>query len=336
MVTLLVLGALFIHKGATEVGALTVPDKQYGLLSSPFTKGTMLFSPDIMLGRAVEKLMDEEGAHVPFRHLMETVANYDVALANFEASVPEKHVVTPTFGLKFSVKEEYIGELAESGFDILSLANNHALDNGESGYTHTKDACGRQGLVCVGHPNKVDESSVVTTEVGDIKVSVLMLHTLSGDPSTTTLATLLADMVRTTDMQYAFIHWGDEYEPVHNTRQAALAHFLVDNGIDAVIGHHPHVVQDIEEYNGKPIFYSLGNLIFDQYWNDEVQKGYMIGATFEKRSVSYELIPYDMLEKRSVPKLKGKDERATMLDKLLSPTYFTEEERAEGILKYVR
>lgn len=336
LIALMVLGGLVIHEVASRVASLAVPASQYGLLSKRFTGGTMLFAPDIMLGRAVEKLMDTEGSDAPFEHVRDTIANYDVSVANFEASVPLEHVPTPSLGMQFSVKEAYLGKLSEIGFDVLSLANNHAFDYGMAGYTGTKEACDRYGLICVGHPTEVTQASTYITKVGDVTVGILMLHTLYEEPSTTTLATILETQRNESDIQYAFIHWGDEYAESNNEAQKKLAEFLIDNGIDAVIGHHPHVVQNIEEYNGKPIFYSLGNFVFDQYWTSAVQEGFLIGVTFEKKKVTYELIPYDMLEKRSVPKLRTAEKRASMFARLLGSESFTHSERERGVLEYAR
>jgi Bacterial capsule synthesis protein PGA_cap len=331
---LIVLGTVVIYESVVRVGALTIPNKQYGLLALRFDEGTLLFGPDVMLGRAVETLMDEEGSTVPFEHIRDIVMRHDVSVVNFEASVPEEHVPTASFGMQFSVKDEYLGAMRDAGFDVLSLANNHARDYGEAGYTHTVTTCEEYGLLCVGHPTHVGTSSIMTTDIGDTTVSVLMLHTLFSEPSTTTLMALLTKMREESDIQYAFVHWGDEYTHIHNAAQEYLAHFLIDNGIDAVIGHHPHVVQDVEEYQGKPIFYSLGNLIFDQFWNTEVQEGYLLSIRFEKRHITYELLPYDMLEKRSVPKPKTGDGRTTALLELLPSSLFTNGERMTGTIRY--
>jgi gamma-polyglutamate biosynthesis protein CapA len=334
--TLILLGVVILYEGITRVTKFTIPNEQYGLLSLRFVDGTLLFGPDVMLGRAVETLMDEEGSVVPFEHIRNTVSRHDITIANFEASVPEKHVPTPSFGMQFSVKEEYLDTLREAGFDVLSLANNHALDFGESGYTNTIQSCEKVKLHCIGHPSMVSTSSVLIKRLGDTTVSVLMLNTLFGEPSTTTLASLTSKMIEESDIQYAFIHWGDEYEPVHNTKQQELAYFLIDNGIDGIVGHHPHVMQDIEEYKGKPIFYSLGNLIFDQFWNSTVQEGYLVSVTFTKKHITYEIVPFDTLEKRSVPKLKEGDERTRAFLEILPVKYFTHDERLNGRIQYDR
>ena len=87
------------------------------------------------------------------------------------------------------------------------------------------------------------------------------------------------------------IHWGTEYKPTSNARQQYLAHLFIDNGADIIIGHHPHVIQEMEIYNNKPIFYSLGNFIFDQYWSTPTQVGLGVGLVLYKDQISTYLFP---------------------------------------------
>lgn len=73
------------------------------------------------------------------------------------------------------------------------------------------------------------------------------------------------------------MHWGEEYKLINSPAQQKLAHQLIEAGADLIIGHHPHVVQNIEKYQGKLIFYSLGNFIFDQYFSSDTQQGLAVG-----------------------------------------------------------
>jgi poly-gamma-glutamate synthesis protein (capsule biosynthesis protein) len=125
--------------------------------------------------------------------------------------------------------------------------------------------------------------------------------------------------------QIAYIHWGKEYDSVHSKEQEVLAHFLIDNGVDAVIGHHPHVVQDIEVYKGKPIFYSLGNFIFDQYFSDEVQEGLAVRVDTSKDILRYTLIPFESKSIKSQPKLLSLLDKDTYLENTLSYNWDTKQ-----------
>ncbi len=324
-------GGTSLQKIAQFVDDFELPQSQYGLLSMVYAPGTLLFTGDIMLGRSVEDVMTEKGNAFPFNNIAGVVAEHDQAIANFEASVPEIHVKTKSNTVRFSVKETALKEVARTGFDIVSLSNNHALDHGEEGYSHTQEACARVSIKCIGHPTQHDEGSMVITKVGDTRVGMLMLHTVFGELSTSTVATLITKLKENSDVQYVYIHWGTEYERIHSAEQEVLAHFFIDEGADGVVGHHPHVMQDIELYNGKPIFYSLGNLIFDQYFSKDVQEGYMVSLTFNKDFVTYTLVPYDMHDVRSQPMIQTGDEKETTLRTLLRYPLFAETEIQEGV-----
>jgi len=89
-----------------------------------------------------------------------------------------------------------------------------------------------------------------------------------------------------TDWVIVNIHWGEEYDLNFNKIQKEIAYQLIDDGADVIIGHHPHVVQEVEVYKGRPIFYSLGNFIFDQMWSEETKKGAVVELTFLSKGQS--------------------------------------------------
>jgi poly-gamma-glutamate synthesis protein (capsule biosynthesis protein) len=88
-----------------------------------------------------------------------------------------------------------------------------------------------------------------------------------------------------------FAHWGTEYAPVANAAQVAEAHEFIDAGADLVIGAHPHVVQNVETYRGRAIFYSLGNFMFDQDFSWATTHGLAVKATFGATSTVFALTP---------------------------------------------
>jgi poly-gamma-glutamate synthesis protein (capsule biosynthesis protein) len=110
------------------------------------------------------------------------------------------------------------------------------------------------------------------------------------------------------------MHWGIEYKIVNSPAQQQLAHLIIDNGADLIIGHHPHVVQNIEEYKGKLIFYSLGNFIFDQYFKEEVQQGLAVGWEIYPQKYVFNLFP--LQSKLSQPDLMSDQEKMEFLAQL--------------------
>lgn len=272
-----------------------------------------LFVGDIMLARNVEALSRAEGLSYPYRHVAALHERYSFVIGNFEASMAEPHEPTPSMVLRFSVAEALLEPLAESGMTHVSLANNHGLDYGEDGYDRTRAALTRVGIASFGHPVRVDASSVTFFDAGSVRVAVVGLHPLWREPTADELDAAFSEAA-SADVQIAYVHWGDEYEPVHNAAQEAFAHTLIAHGADAVIGMHPHVVQDIGMHDGVPIFYSLGNYIFDQYWEPAVEQGLAVAVTFHRDRLTYELIPVD--SERSVPRPMEGVARGALLEGL--------------------
>ncbi|KKW47589.1 MAG: hypothetical protein UY99_C0026G0019 [Parcubacteria group bacterium GW2011_GWA1_59_11] len=110
------------------------------------------------------------------------------------------------------------------------------------------------------------------------------------------------------------IHWGEEYQKKSNARQREIAHALADAGADLLVGHHPHVAQEIEVYRGKAIFYSLGNFIFDQYASADTKEGLLVRMSLTPGEVRYELLPADL--GRSQPELMPEDKKTAWLSEL--------------------
>lgn len=272
----------------------------------------VLFVGDIMLGRDVENKMQHEGLPYPFMNVSTTLALADVTIGNFEGVVPEVHVQTPSMGFQFSIRNEYLTALRDVGFDVLSLANNHSYDHGTSAHEYTQSICTALSLICGGLPNTLSSSSITVKTVGDLRIGIIFLNTTWGEPDKEKLTTFLNELATISDVQIAFVHWGDEYVRTHNVAQQVLAELMIDHGIDAVVGHHPHVVQDIALYKEKPIFYSLGNFIFDQYFSNDVQEGLGVRMRITGDDITYTLVPFSSKESRNQP-MKMTEEGARVL-----------------------
>jgi poly-gamma-glutamate synthesis protein (capsule biosynthesis protein) len=129
-------------------------------------------------------------------------------------------------------------------------------------------------------------------------------------------AAAIRDAKQSATYTVAFLHWGTEYTPRPSAAQTELAHWLIDQGVDAVIGAHPHWTQSLEIYNGKPIAYSLGNAVFDQEWSAETQQGLLAGLVLGPSAPALHLFPIQL--NQSVPKLLTGAARDARLDYLSS------------------
>ena len=270
------------------------------------TPDSVLFIGDVMLARSVEKNIKEHGTESQFNEVDEFHAASRYVFANFEAAVPETHLPTPDLTFQFSVNKEYLPILSGAHITHVSLANNHAYDHGVDGYNHSFAALGASGVIPFGNPRAVTASSTVEFVLNDVRVGVLGLHSVWTGPSRDDVRAALSALSSTTDIQIAYVHWGTEYTHTHSSSQEEYARFLIDNGVDAIIGHHPHVIQDVALIEGVPVFYSLGNYVFDQFWSDDVTTGLTVRVTPEKNRVTYELIPIRI--DRTVPRLANEEE----------------------------
>jgi poly-gamma-glutamate synthesis protein (capsule biosynthesis protein) len=276
----------------------------------------VLFVGDILLARHVEHLMTVKGYEYPYKNLKKIFGDTPHIIGNFESAILKQHIKTPSFVTTFSVDKKFIPLLKDVGFTHLSLANNHSFDYGAETFLHTEFTLTEAGLVNFGHPQEIGKSSVVNFQSGDYTISILALNKVFVNPNPADVKTLLSQMASTSDYQIAFIHWGEEYELKHNQTQEVFAKLLIDAGIDAIIGHHPHVTQDIQVYNNKPIFYSLGNFIFDQYFSVDVQQGLALKLKLASSTAEFTLVPISSEGQLSQPYMMGGNELSLFLKNL--------------------
>jgi poly-gamma-glutamate synthesis protein (capsule biosynthesis protein) len=161
--------------------------------------------------------------------------------------------------------------LAEAGFDLLSLANNHTLDAGPAGLSETHRLLQAAGL------EPVEAGRPVTRTIDGLRLAILAWNDI-GAPDHEALMAAIAEARAAADIVLVLAHWGQEYQRHPRLPQRELAAELHEAGADAVLGSHPHVVQDLQlvqptESGGRArlVAYSLGNFAFDQGWDDTAQ-----------------------------------------------------------------
>lgn len=247
----------------------------------------LFFLGDMMLDRSVALRIKERGFEDLLRAFREEgrFEQYDLVIANLEGPFSEQRIKT-TKSIAFRFDPALAPELRWLGIDAVSLANNHAFDMGTAAYAKTQELLSEQGTVYFGHPTGAGDEAVTVIESRGERVALVGFNTTFH----TLTERVMTDRVRLAreqaDYVVVFMHWGDEYKEVHNATQEKLAHALIDAGADAVIGAHPHVVQDSETYAGKPIYYSLGNFIFDQYFSAPTQQGIGVEVQLSQSGVT--------------------------------------------------
>ncbi len=275
---------------------------------------SILFTGDVMLGRRVETLMDTYGAGFPFTRMPYLQELGDYVIVNFEAAAPNVHRHTPDLTFRFSVDQAYLPALRAAGVTHASLANNHSYDTGMSGFAETYVALEAAEITPFGD-NQIASTSVTTLSSASTSVTVVGIH-LVDEPLNIAALTQLLETTPSTTYQIAYVHWGPEYVGTHSSFQGEQAKALVALGFDAIIGHHPHVVQDIDVIDGVPVFYSLGNFVFDQYFSQSVQEGLLLRLEATSTSLSFTLLPHTSLDARTQPRLLDGEEKALFLNNL--------------------
>lgn len=275
-------------------------------------KTNLYFVGDIMLGRDVEQTLLQNGLDYPYANISFD-SKTDIVVANFEAAIPEVHIKTPNNTFRFSVDKRLLPPLRAAGFTHLSLANNHTFDYGVTGFENTQETLTDNNFITFGHSTIFATSSVAFVSHGGKKIALIALHVLFTTPQDSVLESVVTQAVENSDVQILYIHWGNEYALQHSGEQELLATKLASLGVDIVVGHHPHVVQDISKIGNMLVFYSLGNYIFDQYFSIPVQQGLVLKLD---ESLNISLLPVSSEEKRASPSYLDGEKRAIFLQNL--------------------
>jgi len=275
----------------------------------------LLFVGDIMLARDVERHMSVYSPEYPFFGVRDLLKD-NLVVANFEAAVPVSHEPTPAFSFAFSVDSQYLTALKKAGVDVVSLANNHSFDFGVAGFENAESKLGEVGIRSFGNQRSLGTEYIEYLAISGQTIALIGINLVNEDWSKREVEELFREASSYSDKQVVFVHWGEEYEVVHNSKQERYAVWFIESGADLVVGHHPHVIQDIAIYSGVPVFYSLGNFIFDQYFSDEVEEGLAIAVQLVGNDMSIELIPVTTAETHTQPQIMTRKEQEIFLEKL--------------------
>jgi gamma-polyglutamate biosynthesis protein CapA len=248
----------------------------------------VLFVGDMMFDRSVRQAMENYGADFVFSCIATTLGQADYVVGNLEGPItanPSRSVgsaVGSHDNFVFTFPEYVAPLLKRQNVGAVSLGNNHILNFDMAGVDSTIRALSDAGVGYFGEPLG---HSVSQIDSNDIPISYIGYNEFDSGWSASTTITEIIDARGKGRIPVVYAHWGDEYKAA-NKRQKDLAHRFIDAGAELVIGAHPHVVQEAEMYQGKHIFYSLGNFIFDQYWNEFVTDGLMVQVRFEESGVT--------------------------------------------------
>lgn len=256
-------------------------------LSKP--QSSVLFTGDMMLDRGVEYQIEKHGDwFYPFSKIKLLLSQADMAIGNLEGPIVYQPPKFPDNSLQFAFSPNVVKSLSSANFQLLSLANNHTENMGEEGWQETKDHLQQANIDSIGHPVKCDQDDSI---VKGPFVFLAFNKTFPVNCSDAKIVQIIQEIRQNYPDKFLVVifHWGNEYALTSSAAQQSLAHETVKAGADLILGSHPHVVQEIEEYQGRLIFYSLGNFIFDQYFSQETQEGLVVELKLYPQKVVYQL-----------------------------------------------
>ncbi|OGO49667.1 MAG: hypothetical protein A2Z30_05635 [Chloroflexi bacterium RBG_16_64_43] len=250
---------------------------------APRPKGVrLMLLGDIMLGRGVAQAYVGESWESALEAIGPLTAQAHLTAANLESPLTFHPRAAPV-GYDLRAPPESVRALSGSGVSLVSLANNHILDGGQSGLTQTLDVLREAGIGAIG-----PDGEVVVRQADGVKLAFLAFDDVSQPLDLNQAAGEVRRARAQGGLVVVSIHWGHEYLSVPDDRQQALARALADAGASVIWGHHPHVVQPVEWVQGGAlpyttlVAYSLGNVLFDQAGPPATRRGVALSLTLER------------------------------------------------------
>ena len=286
-ITVTFTGDLLLDRGVRRVIESNTPNDQ--TTTPPNDQTTNL---DCLFTPAIDSI---------FRRSQVVVANLECPATKIKAPVFKRFI--------FRAEPEWLPALRAHGITHLNLANNHAIDQGREGLMDTRRNILRAGMTPVGAGSTMAEAvqPVLLTEgarrvwlLASVRLMLENFAYLEDRPcvSQEPMDTLLQRVARLrrddpTAVIIVSLHWGGEHTLKPVPAQRLDAHRLVDAGADALICHHTHTMQTVETYHGRPIYYRIGNFIFDQQ-RPLNSRASLVQLTVTKDTVTAKTIPIDI------------------------------------------
>lgn len=198
---------------------------------------------------------NQKGSKYFLKNVKSVFSADDITIVNLEGTLTTStNRASKTF--TFKGPQKYVNILTEGSVEVVNLANNHTMDFGQKGFDDTKKILKKKKI-------KYSYGTTIAYKtVKNVKVAFLGFNALSGAGKPQIKKAIADAKKHKAKIIVTSFHWGIERNYYPETSQKSLAHYAIDQGASLVIGHHPHVLQGLEEYKGRYILYSLGNFCF--------------------------------------------------------------------------
>lgn len=202
----------------------------------------------------------------------------------------------------FIAPDSFARILREANIQVVNIANNHIMEQGDYGLNNTIQVLNNANISVVGINDNDYNPIIKEINTNELKICLVGFnsidHFIIGEKvSELTINNVLKSLEIMSEMganlKIVSIHWGDEFISRPSPNQIEIAKLIIDNGADIIFGHHPHVVQPVQIYKNKIIMYSLGNFIFDLFWDKKARFGFVFQVEFENKSfIGFRLKPF--------------------------------------------
>lgn len=248
------------------------------------TQAQVLFVGDMMFDRYIRTVLTRSGSEHVLGGVTPLLEEADFNVGNLEGPITDNlsssegtKVGDPT-NMRFTFSPTVRELLRDYTFGLVSIGNNHIRDYGVEGVTQTRSYLSGVGIEYVGDPTG-ESSEPVIRDVNGVRLAFVSYSDfVAGDAERARAAISSAGA----DAVIVLAHWGNEYETEPPLRIRELARTFAKAGADLIIGSHPHVIGAVEDIDGTRVYYSLGNFVFDQYWDPSVRCGLAVTASFVK------------------------------------------------------
>lgn len=242
----------------------------------------IVFVGDMMFDRSIRQIGNRKGYEYIFSEVSSYFQTADLVVGNLEGPITDfKSVSLGTVyessgsaHFTFTFDPQIAPTLKQSGFDLLNLGNNHILNFGQAGASQTKDYLEKSQIASFGYVN-LTQQSTYQTQLASRKLVFANWNQFS-DQNLKSFLEQLKRLDKEADILIVYTHWSEEYQFNPTPGVRTQAHQMIDAGADVIIGTHPHIIGEVEEYRGKQIYYSLGNFVFDQYFSKETTEGLVV------------------------------------------------------------
>jgi len=267
---------------------------------------SLTFAGDAMMAGKVAGIVEQKGLDYPFTDAAPIFQDSDLTLLNLETPLSKRGSAKDK---EYTYRSDpgMAEALKKAGVDIVTVANNHALDYGTDAFLDTFHYLNQAGVSYVGGgKNREEAYAPVTVEVKGKNISVLGFSRVLAEANwhagkeTPGMASAydpelvyqaVEPITEKSDYTIVLLHWGKELAEQPLPYQVELAHGLIDRGVDLVIGSHPHVLQGLEWYKDKLVAYSLGNFIFTTSRVAEGRQSGILKVTIHEDELTPEFIP---------------------------------------------